>query len=232
MKTKVLITLAFFLVLLGWAIPAKAVPILDFNMDALHPATAKISYAGGALPLIGVDISVDTVIGIATPLNSGVILTLSPPPFHGTLSFMTGGLTGSTATTWDFGPGGSILVTGGIPVLGLANGTLLLSGVWTSATVISLTNTFKIAGGAFVDTKNSTLLTYYGLPGGAYSGTMNLQFEIPKPGVTPPAAFASSQVLSGDITNTPTPVAEASIILFMGAGLVGIWGFRKRFINR
>ena len=69
---------------------ARAAPFLLFSMDANHPPTASISYAGGAAPLVGVDISVDSVIGIDTPLNNGATL-----PFVGALNFTTGPFIGS-----------------------------------------------------------------------------------------------------------------------------------------
>ena len=92
-------------------------------------------------------------------------------------------------------------------------------------------NTWAIVLGAFVDTKNDTLVTYYGLPTGTnnYSGIINLSFTTSVV-VAPPAAFTTGTVLSGDVTDKPVP--EPSIILLMGAGLIGIWGFSKRIIKR
>ena len=230
MKTKVLITLAFFLVLLGVAIPAQAVPYLDFNMDAIHPAGASISYAGGAAPLVGANIGVDSVVGIGTPSNAGVLQAIT----GGLLSFTTGNLTAWDATHWYFGGGSgtTITVTGGIAGLGIPNGSTLLSGTWTSAEVTNFTGTtWAIVLGSFVDTKNDTLVTYYGLPTvtNNYTGIINLTFTTSAV-VVPPAAFSTGSVLSGDVTNQPVP--EPSIILLMGAGLIGIWGFSKRIIKR
>ena len=131
-----------------------------------------------------------------------------------------------TQITWHYP------VTGGIAGLGIPNGSTLLSGTWTSAEVTNFTGTtWAIVLGSFVDTKNDTLVTYYGLPTGTnnYTWIINLTFTTSAV-VVPPAAFSTGSVLSGDVTNQPVP--EPSIILLMGAGLIGIWGFSKRIIKR
>src|SRR4030042_2773744 len=94
MKTKGLLVAILSLFL--FVAPVQAAAILDFNMDAAHPAGASISYAGGATPLLGVNISVDSVLGINTPLNNLVAV-----PFVGILNFTTGNYVGGGATQWN-----------------------------------------------------------------------------------------------------------------------------------
>ena len=187
----------------------KATPILDFGIIA--PTTGSISYAGGAAPLVGAGISVDNVVGLGTPLNNGVTVDL--PGYF--LNFSSGNFTGSTSNSWIFGPGGSISI---------ANGVTLLSGTLTSASVIAAGGTFKVAITGFNDTKYEPMLNFYGLPTDVpYVGNFNLSFNATG---LPPGAFRSTEVLSGDITNSPIP--EPATMLLLGSGLIGLAGFARR----
>jgi len=203
MKARWLVTLLLGLVL--FVAPAQAVPILDFNMDAAHPAGASISYAGGATPLVGVNISVDSVLGIDTPVNNLVSV-----PFIGILNFTSGNYVGGGAGQWNFAGGGSISIDDGPQNI--------LSGAFTSARVEISPNGFRVVIAGFDDIKWEELTDFYGLPTGPYSGSMNLSFETT--GV-PPNAFSSSRVLSGDITNTPGKVPEPISLILLGFGLAG-----------
>ncbi len=205
--------LVAFLVVVGLALsPAsvRAVAILDFNMDAIHPLTASVSYAGGATPLVGKDISVDSVTGIGTPLNSGVTL-----PFEGILNFTTGNFTGSDASHWNFGGGGSIEVKAGL--------TTVLAGFFESAQVLQVGGDFKIVGASFFDRKLEELLLFYGLPIDViYTGNMNLSFLASG---LPPGAFTSTAVLSGDLINGKIP--EPISLILLGSGLAGAGLYRR-----
>jgi hypothetical protein len=197
---------------------------LDFNMDALHPATASISYAGGATPLVGTDISVDTVTGLNTPLNNGVTLTCAGC----LLAFTTGNLTGTNATNWFFGAGGAISIIGGIPALALPAGTNLLLGSFHNAQVTAAGATFKVTIATFVDQKDETLAGYYGLAGfPSWDGNLNLSFNAAG---LPPNAFTSSSVLSGDVVNTPVP--EPASVILLGTCLLGVTALIRKRVAR
>jgi hypothetical protein len=215
--------------LLGYSGEVGADAFLDFNLDATHPAGASISYAGGNNPLIGSNLSVDTVTGIGTPNNPGTMLTI----VGGTLTFTTGNLTGSSIDTWYFGGGGSITLTGGIdldpltPGLEIPVGTVLLSGTFTDASVMSFGRLFKISGASFFDTKNGALTTYFGLPSGTYEGNFNISFLASG---FPPNFFSSTSVGSGDVLDSPVP--EPATMLLFGGGLVGIGILARRKFHR
>jgi hypothetical protein len=150
------------------------------------------------------------------------------------LDFQTGPLTGNTAAGWQFGggSGSSITITGAIPQLSIAPGTLLLSGTFDSCDVLKINQfgrlQFMISGAAFQDQKNPTLLEYFHLAtGGSFLGNFNISFYSNI--VSPPEAFRSIYVLSGDLTNTvPIPAPASSLLL--GGGLAGLasLGLRRR----
>lgn len=225
------------LVLLMLAAQAASVPaaVLDFNMDATHPWNASISYGGSASPLVGSNISVDSVLGKNTPLNSGVALGIT----NGILNFSTGAYlstidvqTGPVGIkSWLFAGGGPITITGSIPGAGInGQNTILLSGTITNTTVTETTmngqSVFEVAVASFVDTKNEELAKYFGLQGGpdaSWQGYFNLSFYT---SLRPPTSFSTNSIYSGDIINTQAPLPGAFLLL--GSGLIGLVGIRRR----
>ena len=209
---------------------------LDFGMVA--PTSGTVSYAGGSAALIGSGIQVDNVV----LLSNSSTLYLS----GGLLDFNTGSgsYTGS-GTSWAWtgsGTGNSITLTGSAytacttfvgttcTVFGgslIASGTLL-SGSFGTASITNVSSTFKIAASGFSDVKNTDLASYFGLPGGStlYIGNFNLSFNTAATSCC--GAFTSSGLLSGDLTNVPTP--EPAAIVFLGTSLLCAGGLlRRRF---
>jgi len=228
-----LIIAAVFVMALGLAlspVPARALSILDFDMAA--PTAGSISYAGGATPLKGLNIQVDTLVGIGTPLNNMVLLPIT----SGLLNFTTGNFTGFDQYHWNFGAGGpaSIVLTGGIPALDIPNNSTLFTGTIMSALVTyhAANQTFRVLDETFLDIKNAVLENYYygqNYPG--WLGGLNLSF-IANNGNPPPNAFASDLIASGDIINNQ-PIPEPATMLLLGSGLIGLAGYgRKKFFKK
>jgi len=188
--------------------PVKADPLLDFNIAA--PTSGTISYAGGAAPLIGKDIQVDTLIGLGTPTNDHVQQVLN----NTFLNFTSGNYTGYDPIRWYFGGGGTISISD--------ESTTLLSGTFSDARVSIEGGIFKVAIAGFFDTKDPDLLAFYGLPNTGYYGNFNISFIT---AVMPPKAFTSDVVLDGDITNTPVP--EPGILILLGISMASIAGLRR-----
>jgi hypothetical protein len=186
------------------------------NFDFVAPTAGMVAYPVSGGPLRGMGIQVDTLVGVATPLNDGVTRTCC----QCTVDFTTGNLTGTTAFSWQYGSGGAISLVGGVDLTGngscadagdVPTSTTLLSGAFTGTTeVLASGPTFKVVIGSFDDVKDDDMVGFYGLPTNVvYVGSTNLSFSAPG---SPPSTFSSTGLFSGNMTNcapevppTPTP---------------------------
>lgn len=135
-----------------------------------------VSWDGGSSPLVGTNLPVAFVVGIGTPLNSGIPLAIT----GGILDFTSGSYSGAG---WSWGPGGSLDITG---CIGLTCGTLLTDG-FQSVNVQSIAGTpFQVQLGNIEGTINPNLADYLGLEGNtaftASSITLTLLDLPPGPG--------------------------------------------------
>lgn len=204
---------------------------LDFNLSA--PTSGTISYGGGGGVLIGSNIEVDNVVGLSTPANASVTsLCVSC-----LMNFNSGALTGAGPQNggwWSFGSGGSISITGGVQLQGgtdIPLGSTLLSGTFNNAFVQDLgVQGFKVTFGAFSDTKNADLLSYYGMtPGMPFQGALTLLFAAADNGTGTP--FTSTSVFSGSVVNAPAPVPLPAAAFLFGSGLIGLAGALRKKLN-
>ena len=234
MKARIaIVTMAIGLWVTGFFVAPAAMAVeLDFNISA--PTSGTITYGGSGGALVGSNIEVDNVVGLSTPANANVTaLCLSCA-----LNFTTGGLTnaggpgGSNNGWWSFGSGGTITITGGVQLQGgtdIALGSTLLNGSFNSAFVQDLgVQGFKVTFGTFNDTKNDTLLSYFGLtPGMPFQGALTLLFGSTNPGVG--GAFNSTSVFSGNVVNSPVPLPAAAMLF--GSGLLGLAGALRKKLS-
>lgn len=216
-----LCSLALGIALLGASTrPAMA---MQLNFNIVAPTTGSISYNGTGGALIGTNIDVDNVVGLSTPANANVTSTC----LSCTLNFTSGLNTSAGGGTWQFGPGGSISVTGGVDFQGsipdISLRSTLLTGTFSSATV-SDAGVFEVTFGSFTDVKHPSLLSYYGMPGGNYDGSLTILFSAV---VGPGNAINSTSLFGGSIANIAAVPVPAAAWLF-GSGLLGLYSAVRR----
>ena len=202
-------------------------PCIDFANLA---ASGQISYDGNGGPLIGTGIVIHNIWGFGTPEHNFQALQVE----GGSLAFETGDLLSyDILTGYQFGGGGSFLITGGIAELNLAPGTVLASGSFIDAAYGPgiVATQVRMLG---IDWKHEDVVEYFGLD-------PNQPFQFGGPGgggptFTTPAVVVgggafTADVLTLDIPNTPVPVPEPGTLLLLGSGLAYVVG-RSRSKSR
>jgi hypothetical protein len=209
------------LALVGMTSTVQAQLAVDFTVPALNLG-ASVSYAGGANPLVGTGIRISEVTGLGTPLNN----TVSQAVTSGVLNLTSGNFGGSSGPgDWQFGvgPANGITITGAVPGAGIPSSTTLLQGTILSATVTAGGGNFKVAVDAFINTLNSTLASYYGVPTDA-AGNFNIGFFAPG---SAPNGFSSTIVSSGDVISAAVP-APGFLVLLCSGSAVSLFGYAWR----
>ena len=204
---------------------AHAVPMTIGFDDGTNPQNGIVSWAGGATPLIGVDIDLYSIDGTNTPANSGPGAALD---CRGCLlNFATGNYIGAAGGVLSFATGGSFVITGDAFTQGgaaVASGTLL-SGVFggISPTVTLIGSTALNVGFGF-DTKHPDLVDYFGFPVGQEFTYANTNISLASCG---PAIGLNCAVTNADVDNVAR-VSTPGTVALAGLGLVALGMRRKR----
>ena len=204
LKTLTVVTL--LLGVLG-AVPAFGAVVIDFGTGTAGTGGLYTLLAGGQATGSNIPVGSVTITGAVS--NNGVFDT------SGTCASTDAN--GSACLSFDT-VANTISIVGGIGGLGIANGTTLLTGSFTS---FSATGD-GISNARGPDTKSPLLLAALGVTG--------YQFDFFGFSITANTVNvgASSTVISTDIRNTGNPVPEPSAIVLFGTALLGCCSMFRR----
>ena len=228
----VTIAIAMVLVLCGY-VTVSATPILNFDQDS---GGGTIAYDGEGGALKGTNIVFETVVGLGTSSNDGVVLDI----IGGDLDFTTGNnITEGPNTWWTFNGGGFFKLTGtaietstGGTEKKIASGTLLEGHFTGDPANPSVTgNDFFLVLTSFgVDTKNQDLLDFYGITSSDFQFA-NTEISFSKVSIDKSNNGFSGYVTSADLSNKSIPSIPdpAPAFLLGSACLIGFSGLRRKF---
>lgn len=188
-------------VLLFCCVPVAHAVATSFDVDLSGIASGgMVCYYGGSSPLDGSGIQVSQIAAGSQSLSVT----------GGVLSFTSGANTGG----WQFGPGGSITVTGDVG----AGQETLLSGTFSSAQVVPLNGTsFQVVLGGITNTNSIDVTSYFTMPSGQYTGVLTATLL---GSAQVGQSFTCESTLSGDVNDAPVPIPGAAWLLASGLGLV------------
>jgi hypothetical protein len=215
---------------LAYAAPAHALVIIDFGTGSA-PSGGSIVTNAAHTTAVGTNILVDRLGGCLACGTAGEV------DFNYDLSGANGGVGGIDANgtaLLNFNTvAGTLSIVGGVPGLGIPNGTLLVNGTTdtfnvkcssTGANPCSQITVDTIAG---PDTKSPLLLRALGLPLGA-TFTLANGFSIGN--ITTVAN--TYKAFSTDIPNNSDVTPEPGSMLLFGTGLIGLTSVLRRRMKK
>jgi len=173
---------------------------------ALFPSGGTYSWDGvGTDPLVGTNLGVASVLGLGTAGNSGSLLTIS----DGLMNFTSGAYTGVAGSTWKWGAGGTLSVTGCIAGVTSASCSkssdyvTLLSDDFQSVSIVPVVGGFDVVIGQIQGEIDPLVAAYFGVSTSFTATSLNALFTSSTPG-----KVLDGTNLGGMISATPLKLAE------------------------
>ncbi len=196
---------------------AEAVPTITFDQE-VDGGTVAYSSVGGSL--VGTDVRFDFLVAVGTSADGKYACS------DCSLDFTTGAAYNDTdGPNYSFHGGGSFVLTGGIPDMDIADGSILLTGTFTEEPTnfaVALGTTIGFFGFG-IDDKNATLTAFLGIDAEEWQYA-NSELSLGQATVNLDGTF-SGTVTEADLANIK--LAEPTTLALMGVGL-GLFGFGMR----
>lgn len=205
---------------LASAPPAEAVASITFD-QVIQGGTLSYDVGG---PLVGTDILFDFLVVAGTPAADGVYDCVGCE-----LNFTTGNSVGDDdGPVYTFGTGGSFVLTGTIPDLGILANVVLLSGTWNA----NPANPIAVAAGSNIsfigngiDTKNADLAAALGIDPELWRYA-NSEFSLGAATVNPDGSFTGA-ITQADLQNIKAPEPGSAFLLLLGLGSLAAYRRRR-----
>jgi hypothetical protein len=218
--------LGLFLCILALGVPAFA----DIQIDFSGPPSVggAVSYNSGTGAFDSTTpTTINLLSGNGTPQNVGTYTVAQ----GGLIIHATGGSFNPVTGIYDF-TGGTFAIQGGVPDIGIANGTTLLDGIIGDLEIFSkgqfIVN-LVAAGGT--DTKNAALVAFFCptclTTGWKFTGATT-HLSGPTPGFSTGGSFTAG-TFSTDVPNDYVP--EPASILLLGTVMLGVTQLVRRRVG-
>jgi hypothetical protein len=220
--------MAFLVIFTSYGMGAT---ILDFKSG--NSSGGIVSYVGSSAPLVGSAIGIGSFSATGTTPSGNYFVRNSNNTGYGQLDFTTGSFVSFSGGIYTFSNGGTLTIQGSIWTIGSGGGwdtqvvayATLLTANFVGGIYNTNTNTIDLETLQGTDTKDPTLLRYFGLPTNTpFAFTASIDTNKISPGG---GAFSTGAAQSTDVANGPI-IPEPATLSLLGAGLLALCALGRR----